>query len=352
MSFPQHRSFSFRLASGLGIVALTGCIAHHAGPAGTGSRMVVDDAYLARGKDRSFAIRYEATVKDVPAGAKTLRLWLPVPQTTNLQAITGLEFSGPAQPRLTAEPKYGNMIAYVELSNPPAGTHTWRMAFQVRRREVKVALGTIGSERADPDGSYKVFSDADRLVVITDDVRDRAKKAVAGKSGSIEKARAIYQSVMGSMTYDKSGTGWGRGDVRYACDVGKGNCTDFHALFNAMCRAEGIASGFEIGLFLPYDAKPGADWEKSQSGYHCWAAFRVPGRTWVPVDISEADRFPERADYFFGAHTANRVTLSVGRDLKLEPAQDGDALNYFLDPYAEVDGKPQLTAKVWHFRDL
>ena len=46
------------------------------------------------------------------------------------------------------------------------------------------------------------------------------------------------------------------------------------------------------------------------------------------------------------------MTLSVGRDLVLEPRQDGEPLNYLLNPYAEADGKPLPTSKDWTFRDL
>ena len=78
---------------------------------------------------------------------------------------------------------------------------------------------------------------------------------VAGKTATLEKARAIYHYVLARMTYDKNHAGWGEGSTRHACETGKGNCTDFHALFNSLCRAEGIASGFEIGLYLPYERK-------------------------------------------------------------------------------------------------
>jgi hypothetical protein len=47
---------------------------------------------------------------------------------------------------------------------------------------------------------------------------------------------------------------------------------------------------------------------------------------------------PKR-DYFFGSHDVNRVQFSMGRDLHLNPAQDGKPLNYFVDPYVEADGK-------------
>ena len=75
-------------------------------------------------------------------------------------------------------------------------------------------------------------------------------------------------------------------------------------------------------------------------GYHCWAEFYVNGVGWVPVDISEAWKDPKKHDYFFGSLDANRVQFTVGRDLTLQPKQDGDPLNYFIYPYVEVDGKP------------
>ena len=73
--------------------------------------------------------------------------------------------------------------------------------------------------------------------------------------------------------------------------------------------------------------------------YHCWADFFEPEHGWVPVDISEAWKDQVKRHYFFGAHDDNRIEFSMGRDLKLNPAQDGEALNYFVYPYVEVDGK-------------
>jgi hypothetical protein len=70
------------------------------------------------------------------------------------------------------------------------------------------------------------------------------------------------------------------------------------------------------------------------------------------VDASEASRFPDRAEYFFGGHTPNRVTLSTGRDIDLVPRQDGPPLNYLLNPHAEADGKPLKAEKSWSYQDL
>src|SRR4029077_13646546 len=76
------------------------------------------------------------------------------------------------------------------------------------------------------------------------------------------------------------------------------------------------------------------------TGYHCWAELYVDGRGWVPVDSSEAAKNPARRDYFFGRHDENRLEFSRGRHLALAPAQHGEKLNFFIHPYAEVDGRP------------
>jgi hypothetical protein len=174
----------------------------------------------------------------------------------------------------------------------------------------------------------------DKLVPITGEPAELAAKVASDKPSQLNKARAIYDYVFTTMRYDKTGEGWGHGDVLYACSARKGNCTDFHSLFIAMARSQGIPARFEIGFPLPPD-KHSAE----IAGYHCWAEFFEPKHGWIPVDISEAWKHQEKRDYFFGAHDANRMQFTVGRDLRLSPAQAGQPLNYFIYPYVEVSGK-------------
>jgi transglutaminase-like putative cysteine protease len=308
--------------------------------------MPANPAYLVPGASRTFAIEYTAQVKDIPAGAKKLRVWAPVPQDTAVQSIQNLSFTEPA-PRLGTEQKYGNVIAYWEVANPGT-TFEARYGFTCTRREQVTDLQAAAQDGAESDAAASTFLRDDKLTTVDARIRKIAAEVTAGKVTTLDKSKAIYDYVLGHMKYDKSGTGWGRGDTNFACDAGAGNCTDFHALFMSLARASGIPAGFEIGLYLPYEVGK----QEPPGGYHCWSFFRVPGKTWVPIDASEADRFPERTSYFFGAHTPNRVTLSVGRDLVLEPPQQGEPLNYLLNPYAEVDGKAVTTAKTWTYRDL
>ncbi len=309
------------------------------------NQQVVAREFLKPGDSRTFSIEYVGKALEIPAGTKKLRVWLPVPQDSTVQSIKNLSFS--KEPKIATEPKYGNKVAYWEIENPGASAEV-TMKFDGTRLEIKTDLAALKSEGKDEAGAFDVFRKADTLVLVDDEMKKLADKVVEGRAGTLEKGRAIYDYVLSKMTYDKNHEGWGKGSTRHACDVGKGNCTDFHALFNSLCRAQGIASGFEIGLYLPYERKK----EEKLGGYHCWALFRVPGKTWVPVDCSEASRFPDRKEYFFGGHTSNRVTLSTGRDLVLAPAQAGAPLNYLLNPYVEADGKPVKTDKTWSFKDL
>jgi transglutaminase-like putative cysteine protease len=145
----------------------------------------------------------------------------------------------------------------------------------------------------------------------------------------------VYEYVIATMRYDKLGRGWGRGDAIWACSSKYGNCTDFHSVFIGMMRASGVPARFEIGFPLPSDKTEG-----DIPGYHCWAEFYVNSFGWVPVDASEAWKNPAKREYFFGAHDTNRVQFTLGRDIRLGPEQKGAPLNYFIYPYAELDGKP------------
>jgi transglutaminase-like putative cysteine protease len=177
-------------------------------------------------------------------------------------------------------------------------------------------------------------------------IAELSAQQTSGIREPLAKARAIYNYVIATMRYDKSGTGWGNGDAIWACTAKRGNCTDFHSVFIGMMRAAGIPARFEIGFPLPADLHDGA-----VPGYHCWAQFYVEPYGWIPVDASEAWKHPDKRDYFFGAHDDNRLQFTVGRDILLDPPQHGDPLNYFIYPYAELDGEPFALESKFSFQD-
>jgi len=283
---------------------------------------------------RSFVFTYKVQVRDVPPSARRVDLWLPVPRQTEHQRILSLDVTAPVKGEFTHESVYGNRLWHARFEPP------FEETLQVTQR---VEVVRLERGEADPDPKTdslvskrkSLFLEPNRLVPISERFRRIAEAQTRGKHDTLARARALYDYVLSKMTYDKSGQGWGRGDARYACDVGKGNCTDFHSLFIALSRSSNIPARFWIGFPIPEDRGEGR-----VGGYHCWAEFWVPGRGWVPVDISEADKHPQRAAYYFGHLDANRIVYSLGRDLKLAPPQRGKPLNFFVYPYVEVDGKP------------
>ena len=284
---------------------------------------------------RHFTFNYAFTVKNVPPGQE-VRVWFPAAHSDSYQEVRVISAKGDLPLKKTHESRFGNDIYFAEASKSRAEDMHFEVVYDITRHEhLTLGLNRPRLENASLNQKQmKEFLGPDKLVPITGLPADLAVKVTAGKSSQLDRAHAIYDYVFANMSYDKTGKGWGRGDVLYACDAKKGNCTDFHSLFIAMARSQSIPSRFEIGFQIPPDQH-----SSQVPGYHCWAEFFNPENGWIPVDISEAWKHQQRKDYFFGAHDADRVQFTVGRDLKLNPPQAGEARNYFIYPYVEVEGK-------------
>ncbi len=282
---------------------------------------------------RHFTFHYEFTVKNITAGEK-VRIWFPAAQSDAFQEVNIISANGDFPLKKTHESKYGDHIYYAKAAKAKQAELHFEVVYDVVRRE-RLTFGVYSPHLEEVKLSERERKESlapDKLVPVTGLPAELAVKVTEGKTTPLDKARAIYDYILTNMRYDN--TGVGRGDALYASDAKKGNCADFHSLFMAMARSQGIPVRFEIGFPLPPDQH-----SAKIAGYHCWADFFEPTHGWIPVDISEAWQHPERRDYFFGANDDNRVQFSVGRDLVLNPKQDGEPLNYFIYPYVEVAGK-------------
>jgi transglutaminase-like putative cysteine protease len=287
---------------------------------------------------RTFHFTYSFTVKDIPTGAKQVRVWVPVPQSDQHQTVRVLAVKAPVKTRMTQESEYGNRILYAEIQKPGHGKAEFTLEYEVTRREYTkgdyAQLKRADQQAAIVPASMTRLVSPDNLIPTDGKIKELANQVTGSQRGTVAKAKAAYDYLFTTMRYDKTGTGWGRGDALWACDAKHGNCTDFHSPFIGMLRADGIPARFDIGFPLPEDKDKG-----DITGYHCWAEFHAAKTGWVPVDISEAWKAKQKQEYFFGSVDANRVQFSTGRDITLSPKQDGAALNYFVYPYVEIDGK-------------
>ena len=292
---------------------------------------------------RQFVFHYESSLSDLPPGSN-VRVWLPVPRQDEYQQVEIAEQELPAEASLHTESRYGNRMLYFESPAPESGELATRVAYRVRRRAVP-AIDM--EEKKPPDQRGGGERDAPERYLAPD-----AKVPVSGKplelldgvelpSDPFAVGRRLFDVVDNHVAYNKEGTGWGQGDVLWVCDSRYGNCTDFHSLFISLARSQNVPARFEIGFPLP-EGRGGGE----VAGYHCWAFFYADEHGWVPVDVSEADKHPERRDEYFARLSPDRVAFTVGRDLVLDPPQAGEPLNYFIYPYVEVDGAVYPTDQI------
>lgn len=285
-------------------------------------------------EQRHFIFTYAFTVKN-PERGKPLRVWFPAAHSDKFQTVRLISVNGDLPARRTRDAEYGNEMFFAETRKADRDSYRFEAVYDVVRHERRGLRQA--SAREESRAALQRFLEPNRLVPITGRPAELAVEVVQGKTQTMEKARAIYDYVLANVRYDKSGQGWGRGDTMWVCDSKRGNCTDFHSLFMSMARSQKIPTRFQIGFPLPADKNAG-----EVAGYHCWSDFYVDGKGWIPVDISEAWKHSDKREYFFGAHDVNRIQFSVGRDLTLSPKQAGPPLNYFIYPYAEVDGREHI----------
>ncbi len=269
---------------------------------------------------RTFQLEWRVVAR-VPRGTRRARVWVAIPQQRPEQDVRALRVRAPGRWRIVVDRDFGNRLVRVDVDGPGDSVRVDLSAVVVRR-----AVLAPQAARLDARARRLALRTTTR-VTLSDD----ARAVVAAVPAD---AQAIYDWVLDHMTYDKTLPGWGHGDAERACRVGAGNCTDFHSLFMALARARGIPTVFEMG----YATRPQGETNR-EGGYHCWAWFH-DGSAWVPVDISEADRHPERAAFYFGHLDADRIAFARGRDVRLAGMQ-GPPLNFVpVGGYAEFDGHP------------
>ncbi len=276
-----------------------------------------------------------------PAGSKELRIWIPLPYQERSQSVGKVKISSPVPYKIRMEAEYGNRYAYLVATAPLlASGFDVHLSYHVQRFEDRVDLDAADDHQGTPSVSTVRFLKPDHLVPLDGEIAAISVRESGGAAIPLDKARKLYDYVVATMHYDHDGTEWGRGDALWACDSKHGNCTDFHSLFIGLARAAGIPARFEIGFSIPTDSHQGPI-----ASYHCWAQFYAVGVGWVPIDASEAWKHKDKKDYYFGTLDPNRLKMSLGRDIRLNPPQKGEPLNYFVYPYAELDGKPYTELK-------
>ncbi|MDN3671102.1 transglutaminase-like domain-containing protein [Echinicola jeungdonensis] len=278
----------------------------------------------------AFEFRYQAILPEIISEGE---MWVPIAKSNRFQNVEILSLIAPGKKRMIKEKDFGNTMLYLKL-NPEHSGDTVDILYQVIRKEKE----PYKAEKNIPDK----YLSSNLLVPVGGRFQKIANLAIRERDSKLVQARALYDYVIDHMRYMKFGN-YGNGDANYACDTRTGNCTEFHSFFISLARSIGIPARFSIGASIPSERNEGGI-----DGYHCWAEFYAEEKWW-PVDISEGNKYTALATYYFGRHPANRIELSRGRDLEVEPGPVSGPINFHAYPVLEIGGKSASTQTFFSF---
>lgn len=283
---------------------------------------------------RRLALELSVTVPEL-ADEGALHVFVPLPREASAQRVETLTVNAPIEGSIQSD-GLGNRFWHGESAGP-RGEFQIQVHATVERlpRRSSTVAGAALTE-ADRERLAPWLASTDRVplgAATAEELRPILDELGPPPAGADARARQIYEWVVDNVEYKKTGTGWGNGDIFWACSERYGNCTDFHTLLLALARTEGLPGRFEMGFPIPLDRPSG-----SIGGYHCWVELWLPGATWIPLDASEAAKHPEDRELHFGGEEPDRVLFTRGRDLRLGDDHQGPALNYFIHAFAELDG--------------
>jgi hypothetical protein len=275
------------------------------------------------------------------------RLWIPYPVSDRDQLIGSVKIGGDAEETaIYTDRVFGQPMLFARWDKA-ARDRKLTFSFAVQREEVVRRDFPVKEAAWDPS-DYAEFLKPTSRAPIDGPVKKLADEITKGKSTVRDKARAIYDWVCGNMYRDPLVRGCGPGDVCALIDRKRGGkCVDIHAVYVALARAAGVPAREVFGIRLGQN-----DEENISGSQHCWVEFFVPGYGWSPADPGDVRKAmltekldlndPKTAQYrdcYWGHLDACRVKLAQGRDLILNPAQNGEPLNYLMYPFAQVGEK-------------
>jgi transglutaminase-like putative cysteine protease len=296
---------------------------------------------------RKVQLKYTCEIADVPQDAKTVDLWIPIPSENERQTIRLTNASELSAGRFTKDKTFGNRLYYRRYELPLAAgddKSADRIApikvelvydAEVREATVTAAKQLISTKASVPAGEFAPYLTDSQMIPIKGRISELARGIKLPDGEPLRAGRAIYDHLVNTMVYNYLAPGAGKGNAVWACDSKTGDCTDFHSVFIGVCRWRGIPADHVFGLPMPPE-KPAGEIKYC----HCWAQFWVADVGWIPIDASRANKFPKDREYYFGTLGSTWLTLAHGRDVILEPPQQGPPVNMLHGPVAEIDGRP------------
>ncbi len=255
---------------------------------------------------REFVLKYDIRVKDVPKGAKSVRVWLPMPMSTSLQEVSNPRIAPESLPiRFLTDDPYGTRFLVMEVSPPADGgtTAPVTVAFTIIRKGYRGFVPAVGPGSRVPAERWLA---ADPRTPVDGPVAAAARAAVGDAAGDaadpVARARRLFDALLAGVKLDSTGESWGAGDGGSVLVAKAGGPRDLTALFVGEARSVGVPARYVSGFVLPPAEKQG-----SLVSDEAWAEIKLEGKGWLPVDVVAAQRAPDAS-----TSTARRSRSGAG----------------------------------------
>ncbi|MBP0957242.1 MAG: lasso peptide biosynthesis protein [Oscillospiraceae bacterium] len=182
-----------------------------------------------------------------------------------------------------------------------SGTYNIKVLENVSGKTYAIALD-MDFEASIKDGlspfllpsQYINYSQSDKCVY-------KAAELCTGKTGTIEKAAAMFEYVTSHISYDKELAASVKSgyipDPDATLESGKGICFDYASLFASMCRSQGIPAKLVMG-YVRGDV------------YHAWNEIYTEETGWITVDLFLDKGGWELLDPTFYASASDKAQVS------------------------------------------
>lgn len=293
-------------------------------------------------ESRTVTLTQTVTLKDIPAGAGRVQMWVPVPSDAAWQRVVDRKVvSAPGSWKLIRQGEGRGDFVYVDMKKPADKEAAVVFSCTVQRWGVEFPPDKM-PKAAVADLQTQLFEDDlnthASLMEVDLKVKALADKSCGDETDIAKQAVLLVKAVADNADHyskDPSKPKCGRGAASDCLEHGGGCCTDLHSLFIAMARSRGIPARMQYG-YRVLDNKAGSAYDP---GYRCWVEFFVPGAGWIPTDIVAADNADAANPHRWASLSATRVWLWQGRDFQLTPQAASGPIPTMTCGWAEIDGK-------------
>ena len=156
--------------------------------------------------ERTVDVIYGFTVREIPADAKDIVVWVPVPPSSKRQLLEAFHIEEGWPHVILVEPEYGNRFPCLDLSGGVSQDRDdldVAVTFRVGRKSCRVLDGVGEAESPSPTALAR-FLVPDGLIPTDGRIAEEASRVAGGARGPLARARPLYDHVVSTVAYDKS----------------------------------------------------------------------------------------------------------------------------------------------------